>query len=178
MSRLPLRRRLEIDEALLHEGFTDSGIESTYLRFGLGPRHGVHRDAFATYATSVRRVRMIGYCDRLAHGLLAGKPPKDRRMGMDLFTHRSASRIARRLAEGSDIATVELARLASSSASLYRAVRPRDDEARGRADSPERQDAPPTSEKVLAAIRRVYGLDPPPASGRSLETPRTVDEVE
>ncbi len=159
IAALPLRVRIEIDKALILEEAPLDTVEAVHAHFALGRRHSIDLETFRHYAEGVKHVHAIGYADLLARALLAQEGAPAREAQMDLMTHRLACRIAKLLAEEEGISVSELARLASSAASLRRAVLEADErrlKREGQADTEE-----PFGESLDRAIRRVYGIELP-----------------
>ncbi len=156
MTAVPLNHRLEIDKALVREQPPLATAEAVYEHFELSRQHGIDRESFDRYARSVREVHSIGYADRLACELLSSAGVAGREAQMDLMTSRLAQRIARLLADDEDIGVSDLARLATSAASLRRAVTQAAKEGAKRAtdDAP----AEASSSKIRRAVRELYGV--------------------
>lgn len=157
MSAVPIRLRLEIDKALVREEPPLDTTLAVYEHFELAAKHHVTYEDFRRHATSVREVHRLGYADRLACELLRDASSTDREAQMDLMTTRVAGRIARMLAEEEAMSVSDLARLASSAATLRRAVAQAE---RDRADreGAARSQQPPSTESIRQAVREVYGV--------------------
>ncbi len=162
MAAVPIAERLEVDQALIQERPPLTASEAVYAHFELSQRYGIDREAFEHYAQCVREVYAIGYADRLAHKLLSADGPAGREAPMDLMTHRLARRIARVLADDDEISVSELARLATSAASLRRAVTQAEKQ---RVDRKDEGGLDAASSRLHRAVREVYGLDP--SAGRA-----------
>ena len=156
MTAVPMNERLEIDKALVREQPPLATAEAVFEHFELSRRHGIDRESFNRYARCVREVHSIGYADRLACELLSSEGVSGREAQMDLMTSRLAQRIARLLADDEDLGVSDLARLASSAASLRRAVTQATKEGAKRAadDAP----AEASSSKIRRAVRELYGV--------------------
>ncbi len=154
---LPWGLRLEVDKALIREVEPLASILAVYQHFELKVKCGVEFEDFHRHAVALREAHKTAYADRLACALLSDRSDAEREAEVDLLTSRLIGRIARILAEAEEIGVSDLARLASSAASLQRAMTQAE---RSRLDrlKAEGPSGSPSTRDLHRAVRDLYGV--------------------